>query len=73
MVGNALIFTEIARFKAVDLMNEAAQDRLATLATTGVDKPRGVGALTRVLRSWTPARSNDVLSFHQLKGEGHPR
>ncbi len=73
MLGNTFIFTEIARFKADDLMNEAAQDRLATLASAGMKRSRGVGALTRVLRGWSPARSNDGFSFHRLTGEGHRR
>jgi len=73
MVGNTFILMEIARFKTNDLMNEAAQDRLATLASGGVDRPRGVGTLTRVLRGWSPARSNDGFSPNGLTGEGHRR
>ncbi len=73
MVGNTFIFTEIARFKKDELMNEAAQARLATLASASVERPRGIGTLTRVLRGWSPARSNVGFSFHRLKGEGHRR
>ncbi len=74
MIGNTFILREIARFKTDDLMNEAAQDRLATLASAGVKRPpRGIGTLTRVLRGWSPAHSNDGFLFHRLKGEGHRR